>query len=907
MASVYFGGAGGRPVAGAVSTYASAGGGGTSPAQAPRIGGASTYACVGGAGGAASTYLGASGRPATVYGTSSYFAAPGGAPAGSATITAGAAPGKSTMTAIGAPTGASTMTAIGAVPGRSTMTAIGAPTGASTMTAIGTPMGASTMTAIGAAPGKSTMTAIGAPAGASTMTAIGAVPGKSTMTAIGTPMGASTMTAIGAVPGQSTMTAIGAPTGASTMTAIGAVPGKSTMTAIGTPMGASTMTAIGAAPGRSTMTAIGAPTGASTMTAIGTVPGKSTMTAIGTPMGASTMTAIGAAPGRSTMTAIGAPTGASTMTAIGTVPGKSTMTAIGTPMGASTMTAVGAPMGASTMTAVGAVPGKSTMTAVGGPIGASAMMTAMAGPPTGASTMTAIGAAPGRSTMTAIGAPAGASTMTAIGAVPGKSTMTAIGTPMGASTMTAVPGQSNATAVVTLTGATVYRMENEFALEYYHGALLDEDADKLLEKDGDFLIQSKSEPNHSRNKLVLAVKTGGKPKRVDIQRLENGFRIVGKSFANVKTLIDYYETRSLKIGKGEKLQLKHPIPKGKYQLNHSDIKLQKKIGSGAYGTVYKALLTRDGLPVAVKRLDSDEQTEQGLIDMMKEARVMQLYDHPNVVRFYGYIVDRPPYLLVMEFCKDGSVEDKLRERGMRISVATRVDMACQASRGVEYLHEKKCIHRDIATRNCLLSGAVLKLADFGMCRETLVYKIDLTKPQNVRWLAPEVWRTGETRFCTDIYAFAVTLWEFFEIPYSSPYSKWKAYTVREKVMAGYRLPSPEDMPDAVVTLMRKCWDHDPMRRPTAAEVRKELEEINKIFNDEPSQKTAIMAVTSCRKEPRSGPKPSISFYGKSNRSLMARIAAKGKIKRAHLGPSAKKSPKFSRKTCVHRSAPDHIN
>lgn len=77
-----------------------------------------------------------------------------------------------------------------------------------------------------------------------------------------------------------------------------------------------------------------------------------------------------------------------------------------------------------------------------------------------------------------------------------------------------------------------------------------------------------------------------------------------------------------------------------------------KIGSGAYGTVYKGELKRDGgLPVAVKRLDYEEQTEQGLIDMMKEARVMQLYDHPNVVHFYGYIIDRPPYLLVMEFCK----------------------------------------------------------------------------------------------------------------------------------------------------------------------------------------------------------------------------------------------------------------
>uniref|UniRef100_A0A0M3IDG6 Tyrosine-protein kinase n=1 Tax=Ascaris lumbricoides TaxID=6252 RepID=A0A0M3IDG6_ASCLU len=445
-------------------------------------------------------------------------------------------------------------------------------------------------------------------------------------------------------------------------------------------------------------------------------------------------------------------------------------------------------------------------------------------------------------------------------------------------------------------------MGSEFNLEYYHGALLDEDANKLLEEDGDFLIQSKNEPNHTRNKLVLAVKKAGKPRRIDIQRLENGFRIMGKSFANVKTLIDYYQTRNLSVNNGEILQLKHPIPKGKYQLNHNDIKLQKKIGSGAYGTVYKGELKRDGgLPVAVKRLDYEEQTEQGLIDMMKEARVMQLYDHPNVVHFYGYIIDRPPYLLVMEFCKDGSVEDRLRERGLLITVATRVNMACQASRGIEYLHGKKCIHRDIATRNCLLSGSVLKLADFGMCRETLVYKIDLNKPQNVRWLAPEVWRTGETRFCTDIYAFAVTLWEFFEIPYNSPYCKWKA--------KGYRMPSPEDMPEAIVTLMRKCWDQDPKRRPTASEVRKELEEIDKTFNEDFSPKSAIASVISYRRESLIHPFPKTtgSSRTKTKKNHLTRIAVRSKFHRGRgYGQSQRGNSKLSKKGGTQRNNDETI-
>lgn len=70
------------------------------------------------------------------------------------------------------------------------------------------------------------------------------------------------------------------------------------------------------------------------------------------------------------------------------------------------------------------------------------------------------------------------------------------------------------------------------------------------------------------------------------------------------------------------------------------------------------------------------------------------------------------------------------------------------------------------------------MADFGMCRATAVYKVDLSKPLNVRWLAPEVWTNGETRYNTDVYAFGVMIWEFFITPYQSPYTEWKGYTVK---------------------------------------------------------------------------------------------------------------------------------
>ncbi|EYB93424.1 hypothetical protein Y032_0182g882 [Ancylostoma ceylanicum] len=391
-------------------------------------------------------------------------------------------------------------------------------------------------------------------------------------------------------------------------------------------------------------------------------------------------------------------------------------------------------------------------------------------------------------------------------------------------------------------------MQEDTNLPYFHGALMDQDADNMLQNEGDFLIQSRHSSGSVRQRLVIAIRTKDAIKRIDLRRGESGIRLGGKTFGNLKKLVDYYSKEPIVLQGGEELLLKKAVPKGKYQLVHSDVRLLKKIGSGAYGTVYRGQLLRENNKViAVKRIDSEGTDDQALAEMMKEARAMQLNEHKHIVKFYGFIVDRMPYLLVMEYCDGGSVEDKLRAHPKKITIPKRVDMCTQGSYGLEYLHSRDCIHRDIATRNCLIDKGIVKLADFGMCRATTVYKIDLSKPLNVRWLAPEVWRNGETRYNTDIYAYGVMLWEMFEIPYNSPYAEWKAYTVKvrqpsarswlqwkiqqqiqQKVMAGYRMPPPPAMPEEMVVIMELAWNHDPEKRPDATNLRKLLEEVNKV-------------------------------------------------------------------------------
>ncbi|CAD5218147.1 unnamed protein product [Bursaphelenchus okinawaensis] len=404
---------------------------------------------------------------------------------------------------------------------------------------------------------------------------------------------------------------------------------------------------------------------------------------------------------------------------------------------------------------------------------------------------------------------------------------------------------------------------------YCHGALPDEDADKMLLKDGDFLIQFRPQRDSNVPSLVMAVKKRTTVHRFKMERVRGSAAVIlsGKQFPNVKILTTNLIKNQTDLN-GDGVVLRRAIPKSKWSITHRDVRMRCKIGSGAYGTVYQGYLTiRDKekntakvIKVATKRLDSSGKDEQGLTEMMIEARVMQMCEHVNIVKFYGYVIDRTPYLLVMELCQDGSVEDVLRKKGASIMINRRIDLATQAARGLEYLHTIKCIHRDIATRNCLLAGPNLKLADFGMCRATEIFKVDLSKPQNVRWLAPEVWKTGETNFTTDVYAFGIMIWELFEEPYKSPYSEWRAITVKEKVMNGFRMSPNDIMPDQMASVMRLAWAQEADTRPPASTVRQMLEEVNKEYNPNLYKGDDEIKVATCR-----------TARNRSNRSLMSEV------------------------------------
>ncbi|XP_037981749.1 serine/threonine-protein kinase PAK 3-like [Motacilla alba alba] len=163
----------------------------------------------------------------------------------------------------------------------------------------------------------------------------------------------------------------------------------------------------------------------------------------------------------------------------------------------------------------------------------------------------------------------------------------------------------------------------------------------------------------------------------------------------------------------------------------------KRIGSGGFGTVYKAFDAATGQAVAVKQLNLQHQ---GFEEVLNEILVMRENGSPNIVTYFESYLVNEAVLLVLEYMDGGSLADVLSMRRMAVGHIATVCRECL--QGLAFLHANQVIHRDIKSDNILLGrdGSV-KLADFGLC--ALLSPGQSKRRSRVGttcWMAPEVVR-----------------------------------------------------------------------------------------------------------------------------------------------------------------------
>jgi serine/threonine protein kinase len=254
--------------------------------------------------------------------------------------------------------------------------------------------------------------------------------------------------------------------------------------------------------------------------------------------------------------------------------------------------------------------------------------------------------------------------------------------------------------------------------------------------------------------------------------------------------------------------MENPKRIGKYEI-------EEYLGGGM-SHVYKARDTVIGRTVAIKIL-----TPAGVADpeakarFLREARMAGSMAHDNIMSVYDFGEDEGHPFMVMEFLRGEDLRSAIKN-GRTGDLQQQLQIALQAAKALDYIHQQKITHRDIKPENIHIntSGRV-KLMDFGVAKSD---ELSLTRPGFTMgtpyYMAPEQVIGRDVTALADVYSFGMLLFELF--------TGTKAITGETVEQLFYKiLNEPVDMaplhkagvPEPICSLVEKCIAKNPANRP----------------------------------------------------------------------------------------------
>ena len=268
------------------------------------------------------------------------------------------------------------------------------------------------------------------------------------------------------------------------------------------------------------------------------------------------------------------------------------------------------------------------------------------------------------------------------------------------------------------------------------------------------------------------------------------------------------------------------------------------LGQGNFGVVIKAeakniIPGEESTTVAIKVLKegANDQTKK---DFFREAALTHEFNHQNILKLLGVCIEQEPFCMLFEYMEYGDLNGYLRKHKVvntmknldqlsgsqldlqgSLPLQHLVDMCINIAAGLEYLAQHHYVHRDLATRNCLVdSNFTVKIADFGLSQD--IYATDYCRLGEsallpIRWMPPEAIMYAKFTLQSDVWSFGVVLWEIFSYG-AQPYFAFSNEEVVDYVRSGEVLKCPPGTPTEIYDLMVDCWVTDPDDRPTATEL-----------------------------------------------------------------------------------------
>ncbi|XP_055794895.1 tyrosine-protein kinase receptor TYRO3 [Salvelinus fontinalis] len=262
-------------------------------------------------------------------------------------------------------------------------------------------------------------------------------------------------------------------------------------------------------------------------------------------------------------------------------------------------------------------------------------------------------------------------------------------------------------------------------------------------------------------------------------------------------------------------------------VDRNQLTLGKELGAGEFGSVYEGIFTPEqgmDIKVAVKTMRVGLHRQEDLESFLKEAEIMQHFDHINVVKLLGVTLEQdsplPVPLVILPFMKHGDlrrflIATRYGDIPMFVPHQSLLRFMVDIAAGMEYLSSHGFLHRDLAARNCMLGDDLhVCVADFGLSKKTYsnnYYRQTVIIRMPVKWMAIESLSESIFTSKSDVWSFAVTMWEIVSRG-RTPYPGVHNHELLELLNAGHRLKLPE-CDDKLYEVMLSCWHREPGHRP----------------------------------------------------------------------------------------------
>ena len=284
---------------------------------------------------------------------------------------------------------------------------------------------------------------------------------------------------------------------------------------------------------------------------------------------------------------------------------------------------------------------------------------------------------------------------------------------------------------------------------------------------------------------------------------------------------------------------------------------------------WKRTKTHPDWTIALKILNDSQNMAT---DLLQEITYHKLFSSNQIVKCHGISQETKTknYVIVVNYMRDGNLRQCLKNNHKKLSFRNKFFQLQTIIKGLNSIHEKKLVHRDLHVGNILnkiISGNVLcYIADLGLCRP--VSEKDNKSVYGVLpYVAPEVLRNKGYNQASDIYSFGIIASEIisgFPPYYDLPHDEFLALKICQGLRPKFMIRVPQLLED----LIKQCWDANPLNRPTASELDKilsdwhwnigdendtefyrqvkEVAKVNELFSESPVYKVHSQAIYTSR-------------------------------------------------------------